>query len=78
MVVNEFKTEMHHQFPEFCLCENDWKVQQLATTDYPSWHSNHFRDTEKKAESKKKRSSLQDQDSADNPLTKKSQGGTCD
>jgi hypothetical protein len=70
-VANEYKAEMCHQFPEFHLCENDWKVQHLATTDYPSWHSNYFGDTDKK-ESKKKRPSLQGQDDAtSDPLAKK-------
>ena len=70
-VANEYKAEMRRQFPEFRLCENDWKVQHLATTDYPSWHSNYFGDTDKK-ESKKKRPSLRGQDDATgDPLAKK-------
>ena len=36
MLANEYKSEMHCQLPEFHLCENDWKVQQLVMTDYPS------------------------------------------
>ena len=35
--------EMHVKFPEFALCENDWKADYLATTHYPSWYSNHVR-----------------------------------
>jgi hypothetical protein len=71
-LVNEYKAEMRRQFPEFRLCENDWKVQQLATTDYPSWHSNYSGDAEKKMESKKKRPSLRAQDdSGDDSSTKK-------
>jgi hypothetical protein len=70
-VANEYKAEMRCQFPEFRLCENDWKVQHLAMTDYPSWHSNYFGDTDKK-ESKKKRPSLRGQDDATgDPLAKK-------
>ena len=70
-LANKYKAEMHRWFPEFRLCENDWKVQQLATTDYPSWHLNYFGNTEK-VESKKKRPSFQVHGkSTDDPLTKK-------
>ena len=68
-LTNEYKSEMCRRFPEFCVCENDWKLQQLATTDYPSWHSNYFGDT---MDSKKKRPSFWVHDkSTEDPSTKK-------
>ena len=38
-----FRREMRVRFPEFALCENDWKADYLATTHYPSWYSNHVK-----------------------------------
>lgn len=68
MLANEYKSEMRHRFPEFRLCENDWKLQQLATTDYPSCHLNYFGDT---LDSKKKRPLFQVHDkSTEDPSTK--------
>src|ERR1700720_3938269 len=32
---------MCHHFPKLRLCENDWKVELLATENYPSWYNNH-------------------------------------
>ena len=34
---------MRVKFPEFALCENDWKADYLATTHYPLWYSNYVR-----------------------------------
>ena len=69
MLANEYKSEMRCQLPEFRLCENDWKLQQLARADYPSWHSNYFGDT---MDSKKKRPSFRVHDkSTEDPSTKK-------
>jgi hypothetical protein len=31
--------EMCLCFPELRLCDLDWKVEQIATDNYPSWHS---------------------------------------
>jgi hypothetical protein len=42
-IVHQFRSEMRVKFPEFALCENDWKADYLATTHYPSWYSNHVR-----------------------------------
>ena len=42
-ILCHFRREMHVKFPEFALCENDWKADYLATTHYPSWYSNHVR-----------------------------------
>jgi hypothetical protein len=45
-----FRHEMRVKFPEFALCENDWKADYLATTNYPSWYSNHVRGATKSEE----------------------------
>jgi hypothetical protein len=42
-ILRHFHREMRVKFPEFALCENDWKADYLATTHYPSWYSNHIR-----------------------------------
>ena len=42
-ILQHFHREMRVKFPEFGLCENDWKADYLATTHYPSWYSNHVR-----------------------------------
>lgn len=42
-IFRHFRHEMRFKFPEFALCENDWKADYLATTHYPSWYSNHVR-----------------------------------
>ena len=31
-------------FPELRLCEPDWKAEQIAIENYPSWHQNHFKE----------------------------------
>jgi hypothetical protein len=31
--------EMTNRFPELSLCEFDWKAEQIATDNYPSWHN---------------------------------------
>lgn len=45
-----YRHEMCSKFPEFRLCDNDWKADLLATTDYPSWYNNHVKDFEIKVE----------------------------
>ena len=42
-ILRHFRREMRVKFPEFALCENDWKADYLATMHYPSWYSNHVR-----------------------------------
>ena len=42
-VAQHYRHEMRVKFPEFTLCENDWKADQLATEHYPSWYSNHIK-----------------------------------
>jgi hypothetical protein len=31
--------QMYQRFPMLQLCESDWKVDQIATDNYPSWYS---------------------------------------
>jgi hypothetical protein len=31
--------EMRQRFPELSLCDLDWKAEQIATDNYPSWHA---------------------------------------
>ncbi|KAF8806798.1 hypothetical protein BYT27DRAFT_7008766, partial [Phlegmacium glaucopus] len=31
--------EMCLHFPELRLCDLDWKAEQIATNNYPSWHN---------------------------------------
>jgi hypothetical protein len=45
---NEYRREICRQFPEFRLCENDWKAELLATENYSSWYSNRFGSKAKK------------------------------
>lgn len=33
---------MRQHFPELRLCENDWKADQIASDNYPSWRAHHF------------------------------------
>ena len=40
----EYNNEMRHFFPELRLCEFDWKAEQIAIENYPSWHQNYFKD----------------------------------
>jgi hypothetical protein len=40
----QYRQEMHRQFPELRLCELDWKADMIAIEYYPSWHNNHLKD----------------------------------
>jgi len=33
-----YSQEMCMRFPELKLCDLDWKVEQIATNNYPFWH----------------------------------------
>ena len=33
-----YSQEMSTRFPELKLCDLDWKAEQIATDNYPSWH----------------------------------------
>lgn len=35
----QYSLEMTNRFPELSLCELDWKAEQIATDNYPSWHN---------------------------------------
>ncbi|KAJ7225015.1 hypothetical protein C8J57DRAFT_1731241 [Mycena rebaudengoi] len=41
-VRRHFSYELCDKFPEMALCNNDWKVQFMATHMYSSWHASHF------------------------------------
>jgi hypothetical protein len=41
-VATHYRCEMRRRFPEFGLCEFDWKAEQLATDNYPNWASNNI------------------------------------
>jgi hypothetical protein len=49
-ILRHFRREMRVKFPEFALCENDWKADYLATIHYPSWYSNHVKGVKIKGE----------------------------
>jgi hypothetical protein len=49
-VARHYRREMRLKFSEFALCENDWKADQLATDNYPSWYSNHVKANDIKEE----------------------------
>ncbi|KAF9486625.1 hypothetical protein BDN71DRAFT_1565682, partial [Pleurotus eryngii] len=38
---SEFSKVMSMNYPELTYCKGTWKMDQLASIDYPSWHSNH-------------------------------------
>ena len=37
-MVQGYHSEMCQQFPELKLCESNWKANQIATDNYPSWY----------------------------------------
>jgi hypothetical protein len=42
VVAQSYRREMRQHFPELQLCENDWKVDLIASDNYPSWYSHHI------------------------------------
>ena len=40
-----FAYEMCKRVPELRLCEGRWKVTQIATDVYPSWHTHYFKNS---------------------------------
>ena len=40
-ITDLFGQEMWMKFPEFALCDNNWKAKALATEYYPSWYKGH-------------------------------------
>jgi len=42
-VAQRYRHEMRAKYPQFALCENDWKADQLATEHYPSWYNTHIK-----------------------------------
>jgi hypothetical protein len=43
---SQFQIEMCQKFPELRLCEGNWKVDLIATMNYPSWSSNQAKEKE--------------------------------
>ncbi|KAG6825574.1 hypothetical protein H0H92_003224 [Tricholoma furcatifolium] len=41
-VAETFWEEMRRRFPVLSLCHNNWKVEQIATDNYPAWHTSRF------------------------------------
>ncbi|KAF8576500.1 hypothetical protein K439DRAFT_1622808 [Ramaria rubella] len=41
MVKDYFRTHMLVKHLDLGLCHNGWKVDRLATDDYPGWYANH-------------------------------------
>lgn len=39
VVAQSYRRKMRHHFPKLQLCENDWKVDLIASDNYPSWYS---------------------------------------
>ena len=37
-MVQGYHSEMCRQFPELKLCKSNWKADQIATDNYPSWY----------------------------------------
>lgn len=46
----EYNREMRRFFPELCFCEFDWKAEQIAIENYPSWYQHHSKDKSVKHE----------------------------
>jgi hypothetical protein len=42
VVLQSYRREMRQHFPELRLCENDWKSEQIAIDNYPSWRTHHL------------------------------------
>jgi hypothetical protein len=51
VTAEHYKREMRLRFPELRLCALDWKAEQIAIENYPSWHQHYFKDTIKHEES---------------------------
>jgi hypothetical protein len=47
LTVDHYKREMRRHFPELGLCDQDWKADQIAIDNYPSWHQNYCKDVVK-------------------------------
>jgi hypothetical protein len=43
---SQFQIEMCQKFPELRLCKGNWKVDRIATMNYPSWYSNQAKEKE--------------------------------
>ncbi|KAG6912857.1 hypothetical protein DXG01_011518, partial [Tephrocybe rancida] len=41
-VSRQYRDEMKFKFPVLAFCDNDWKAEQIATDNYPSWYLTKF------------------------------------
>ncbi|KAG6913863.1 hypothetical protein DXG01_003800, partial [Tephrocybe rancida] len=41
-VSHQYHDEMKFKFPVLAFCDNNWKVEQIATNNYPSWYLTKF------------------------------------
>ncbi|KAG6905298.1 hypothetical protein DXG01_003590 [Tephrocybe rancida] len=41
-VSRQYRNEMKFRFPVLAFCDNNWKVEQIATNNYPSWYLTKF------------------------------------
>jgi len=60
----EYNREMRRFFPELGFCEFDWKAEQIAIENYPSWYQHHSKDKEKSVK-RESADVILDSDSAD-------------
>lgn len=42
---DEYNREMLQRYPELRLCEANWKAAHIAIENYPSWHTNYFKNS---------------------------------
>jgi hypothetical protein len=47
LTVQEYNHEMRRFFPELGFCKFNWKAEQIAIGNYPSWYQHHSKDKEK-------------------------------
>ncbi|EGN97444.1 hypothetical protein SERLA73DRAFT_75128 [Serpula lacrymans var. lacrymans S7.3] len=43
-VLDYYRSKLYQKVPQLRYCELDWKANQIAIDNYPSWYSNHFRE----------------------------------
>ncbi|EGO23036.1 hypothetical protein SERLADRAFT_439795 [Serpula lacrymans var. lacrymans S7.9] len=49
-VLDYYRSKLYQKVPQLRYCELDWKANQIAIDNYPSWYSNHFREPKVKKE----------------------------
>jgi hypothetical protein len=51
LTIDHYKKEMRRHFTVLRLCDQDWKADQIAIDNYPSWHQNYYKDAVKHEDS---------------------------